>query len=639
MTFNPFNAVSTARLQQEIARVEDAIAQGDLHARLQATNHNASTSALIDAINGLLEKSLSPVSALGTSLRRVIDEHANGDIDVIIPPENFRGEIATIAADINHLVDAHIAVKKMAMSVVREFSVGNFEAPLEQLPGKKAFINDTIETLRRNLVGLISDMKRMAAEHDRGDIDVVIDDRKFEGDFGIVARGINDMVAGHIAVKKKAMACIKAFGEGDFNAPMERLPGKKAFINDTIEALRENLRAITSEIQMLIGAATAGRLGERGDERRFVGDFASLISGINGMLDATILPIEEGNRVLSKLSAGDLSERVELDCQGDHQKMRDSINALVDNLRAFARNVSVAANEVADGSSQMASSSQQLSQGATEQAASAEEASASMEQMAANIKQNADNAAQTEKIARQSSKDAELSGATVDKAVTAMRTIAEKISIVQEIARQTDLLALNAAVEAARAGEHGKGFAVVASEVRKLAERSQSAAAEIVSVSADTLKAASEAGEMLARLVPDIRRTAELVTEISAACREQDIGAAQINEAIQQLDKVTQQNASASEQISSTSDGLAARAEELQHTTSFFQLDDERSFAPPAPRNTRPTRAKAAPAARPKAGPVRQNSLAHQKERLKGFELDLTSGGADKEDSEFGRAA
>ncbi len=158
--------------------------------------------------------------------------------------------------------------------------------------------------------------------------------------------------------------------------------------------------------------------------------------------------------------------------------------------------------------------------------------------MASNIKQNAENAAQTEKIARQSSKDAELSGEAVHRAVIAMQTIAEKITIVQEIARQTDLLALNAAVEAARAGEHGKGFAVVASEVRKLAERSQTAAAEIGAVSSDTVKAAQEAGEMLTRLVPNIRKTSDLVAEISAACREQDIGSSQINEAIQQLDKV-----------------------------------------------------------------------------------------------------
>uniref|UniRef100_UPI0025D638DF methyl-accepting chemotaxis protein n=1 Tax=uncultured Sphingomonas sp. TaxID=158754 RepID=UPI0025D638DF len=276
------------------------------------------------------------------------------------------------------------------------------------------------------------------------------------------------------------------------------------------------------------------------------------------------------------------------------------------------------------------------------QAAAAEEASASMEQMAANIKQNADNAAQTEKIARQSSKDAEASGVAVDRAVGAMRTIADKIGIVQEIARQTDLLALNAAVEAARAGEHGKGFAVVASEVRKLAERSQTAAAEISSVSTETVKAAADAGEMLGKLVPDIRRTAELVSEISAACREQDIGASQINQAIQQLDQVTQQNAGASEQISSTSEELAAQAEELQQSIAFFRVEDRASpiaRAATAQRKAAPARKatpvkKAAPAPRPKA-----NSVADQQARARGFALDLTQGGPDSEDADFGQAA
>jgi methyl-accepting chemotaxis protein len=192
--------------------------------------------------------------------------------------------------------------------------------------------------------------------------------------------------------------------------------------------------------------------------------------------------------------------------------------------------------------------------------------------MAANVKQNAANAAQTEKIAQQSAHDAEASGAAVSRAVEAMQTIAGRITIVQEIARQTDLLALNAAVEAARAGEHGKGFAVVASEVRKLAERSQTAAAEIGALSGDTVKVAQEAGIMLARLVPDIKKTAQLVQEITAACREQDVGATQINQSIQQLDKVGQQNSAASEQVSSTAEELASQAEQLQSTISYFRI-------------------------------------------------------------------
>jgi methyl-accepting chemotaxis protein len=198
-----------------------------------------------------------------------------------------------------------------------------------------------------------------------------------------------------------------------------------------------------------------------------------------------------------------------------------------------------------------------------------------MEEMGSNIKQNADSAQQTEKIATKSAKDAQESGKSVLEAVAAMKEIANKISIIEEIARQTNLLALNAAIEAARAGEHGKGFAVVAAEVRKLAERSQKAAGEINQLSATTLKVSEKSGEMLDKLVPDIQRTAELVQEITAASKEQDTGAEQINKALQQLEQVIQQNASAAEEMASTTEELTGQSDQLVSALSFFHTGEE----------------------------------------------------------------
>jgi methyl-accepting chemotaxis protein len=200
-----------------------------------------------------------------------------------------------------------------------------------------------------------------------------------------------------------------------------------------------------------------------------------------------------------------------------------------------------------------------------------------MEQMVSNIRQNAENAQQTEKIALKSANDARESGKAVSETVSAIKKIAGKISIIEEIARQTNLLALNAAIEAARAGEHGKGFAVVASEVRKLAERSQSAAAEISHLSGSSVQIAERAGEMLEKLVPDIQKTAELVQEINGASSEQNSGAEQINRAVQQLDKVVQQNAGGSEEMSATAEELSSQAGHLQSAVEFFKTGDSES--------------------------------------------------------------
>jgi methyl-accepting chemotaxis protein len=278
-------------------------------------------------------------------------------------------------------------------------------------------------------------------------------------------------------------------------------------------------------------------------------------------------------KIMQRISEGDLTVNAEQDTgKNEIGMMNSAMVQMVEKLQSVVSDVKAAAANVASGSTQMSSSSEEMSEGATEQASAAEEASASVEEMTANIRQNADNAQQTENIAMKSSADAKDGGKAVQETLKAMKEIAERITIIEEIARSTDLLALNAAIEAARAGEHGKGFAVVASEVRKLAERSKKAAGEISKLSSSSVSVAESAGEMLAKLVPNIQKTAELVQEISAASNEQATGAEQINQSIQQLDQVIQHNASISEELNATAEELASQAEQLQSTIGFFRI-------------------------------------------------------------------
>jgi methyl-accepting chemotaxis protein len=316
-------------------------------------------------------------------------------------------------------------------------------------------------------------------------------------------------------------------------------------------------------------------------------------------------PLNKALTFTRRVAEGDLTAQVNATRNDEVGELLDALSDMVRRLNGVVADVRGAAENVASGSGQMSSSAEEMSQGATEQASNAEEVSSSMEQMDSNIQQNADNAQETERIADKAAEDAQKSGEAVNQTVEAMRNIAERITIIEEIARNTNLLALNAAIEAARAGEQGKGFAVVAAEVRKLAERSQTAAGEISDLSSSSLDVAEQAGQQINALVPDIRRTAELVQEISAASAEQRSGSEQVNNALTQLDQVVQQNASQAEEMSSMAEELSGQADQLKSTMSFFKVEDrQRRLRSDAHAADRPV--KTAPAAGAANGGGRQ---------------------------------
>jgi methyl-accepting chemotaxis protein len=303
-----------------------------------------------------------------------------------------------------------------------------------------------------------------------------------------------------------------------------------------------------------------------------IGAFGLGVSVAIWITRAITKPVNQALQVAQRLAEGDLTVRIESSSRDEVGLLLESMNGMVEKLSAVIGEVRAATDNLSSASEEVSATAQSLSQGSTEQAASVEETSASVEQMTASIAQNTDNAKVTNQIATKSSQEAGDGGDAVAKTVEAMKQIAKKISIIDDIAYQTNLLALNAAIEAARAGEHGKGFAVVAAEVRKLAERSQVAAQEIGEVAGSSVQLAERAGTLLEAIVPSIRKTADLVQEIAASSQEQSTGVHQINTAMSQLSQLTQQNASASEQLAATSEEMSGQAQQLQETMAFFKV-------------------------------------------------------------------
>jgi methyl-accepting chemotaxis protein len=494
-----------------------------------------------DGIEGLRYN----VKTLVTDLREMCDAHEAGHMSVMLDPNKFVGDYRLVAQSVNEMVGEYIDENKTVMECVGEYGNGNFSATIKEYPADKAFINKSMKRISGNLKGLIESVNWVSAEHDKGSIDMRLRDDMFKGDFSTLAKCVNKMVEGIIDMNDKAMSVVKAFGEGDFDAPLEQFPGKKGEINLTIEQVRSNLKALNADAQTLANAARDGRVKVRADANKHQGDYRKIVEGMNETLDMIVAPIST--------------------------------------VKTAAEAINTAAKEIAQGNSD-------LSRRTEDQAANLEKTATSMEELAATVKQNADNAKQANQLAMTASNVAVKGGEAVSEVVSTMSAINDSakkiediISVIDGIAFQTNILALNAAVEAARAGEQGRGFAVVAGEVRNLAQRSASAAKEIKELIADSVNKTAEgtrqvesAGNTMQEIVTSVQRVTDIISEISAASQEQSAGINQVNDAVTSMDDVTQQNTALVEEAAAAAESLMEQAEELMNTMSAFNLEDQK---------------------------------------------------------------
>jgi len=487
--------------------------------------------------------------------------------------------------------------------VGHEIAIGKLDHNIALRNNDDSSVLVAMTNVQKSVKAMADDTVRLSRATLAGELATRADANRHEGEYRRIVQGVNDTLDAVIGPLNVAADYVSRISKGAIPAPItDTYNGDFNTIKNNLNVCIEAVGALVADATMLAQAAVEGKLETRADASRHQGDYRKIVEGVNGTLDAVIAPVTEVKRVMVALSQGDLTQKIDANYQGDFKVLQGAVNDSLDKLSEIIEQVRGAADALSNASGQVSATAQSLSQASSEQAASVEESSASVEQMSASINQNSDNARVTEGMATKAANEAGEGGEAVKSTVAAMKNIAGKIGIIDDIAYQTNLLALNAAIEAARAGEHGKGFAVVAAEVRKLAERSQVAAQEIGELAGTSVNLAERAGKLLDEMVPSIRKTSDLVQEIASASQEQSGGVAQINSAMGQLNKATQQNASASEELAATAEELGGQAGQLQELMGFFTVGDGAGMKVASrPVARAPAGRSAAPAAKPKA--------------------------------------
>ncbi|NIJ84637.1 methyl-accepting chemotaxis protein-1 (serine sensor receptor) [Xanthomonas arboricola] len=448
--------------------------------------------------------------------------------------------------------------------------------------------------MQLQLRNLLSAQTDMAKRHDEGQISFRIDAAAFPGEYGRMAHDTNMLVGSHIAVKMRLAQIMGRYAIGDLSEDMEKLPGEKAVLSDTMAQVKVNLGAMNTEIKHLAVSAANGDFSARGDAERFQYDFRLMVESLNNLMSTADGNLQSLSTLLQSIAAGDLTARMSGDFRGVFAQMRDDANATATQLAEIVSGIKASAVSIKGAASEIAAGNQDLSQRTEQQAANLEETAASMEELTSTVKQNAESARQANQLAIGAAGVASQGGEIVSKVVETMsgieassKKIADIISVIDGISFQTNILALNAAVEAARAGEQGRGFAVVASEVRTLAQRSSAAAREIKGLIDDSVQRVSEgsvlvhsAGKTMGEIVSSVQRVTDIMGEISAASQEQSSGIEQVNQTVTQMDETTQQNAALVEEATAAARALEDQATQLTDAVAVFKTDAGYALAP-----------------------------------------------------------
>ena len=598
MVIRPINAVRVAA---------ERVAQGDLSMQPQTDRRDE-----IGQLIGSMANMQTVLTQFRDAQSTMASQHALGMIDHMMPAHELPGSYGDMAKANNDLVKSHVSVMLHLVDLLDQYAKGNFNERMDVLPGQQRRISEVTSAARDTMAAAAEAANfnaRVKSALDNVSLPVRIADNdgtviylnhalkatltKYREGFKKQIPGfdpdkiLNGSVGVFYADPPAALARLRSItgtvqsrltlGGRQYDLSTTPVMGQNGERMGTVGQWSDVTEQLLAEqqIESMVQAAALGDFSQRLSMDGKTGFFATLSTGMNQLMDTSEQGLNDVAQVLSAFAEGDLTHRIQRNYSGLFGKVKDSANATAENLTRVLGEVRAAADALTGAANQVSATAQSLSQAASEQAASVEQTTASIDVMSASISQNSDNAKVTNGMATQSSKEAVDGGQAVRQTVVAMKQIAAKIGIVDDIAYQTNLLALNAAIEAARAGEHGKGFAVVAAEVRKLAERSQEAAKEIGELAGASVSTAERAGKLLDQIVPNIQKTSDLVQEIAAASTEQSESVVQIGGAMGQLNKATQQNASASEQLAATSEELSGQAEQLQASVAFFKTGDE----------------------------------------------------------------